>query len=703
MDKEMVAEILKRSKAPLFAAGSSSPLAAALASETGLSAADLLTIRDLAGLSGYHDDCLQALLVCMFLSINEGSICLKLEKSAVAEKLSAFLDRAGSASMASRITGTDLLKKYPAIISSSEDDYKPLVLKELSGGKFLYFQKFPRYESELKEELASHINYKDADPAPREDIKKALREVLYKEPVMTGATPVKLDREQYMAVCLSLLKNFVIISGGPGTGKTSIVVTILRCLTRLGILPEEMCVTAPTGRAAQRMADSVQRSLASVPGKLRKLDEDLKLIRQGTIHRLLGYNPYRDDFKYNADNHLPVKAVIIDEVSMIDIVLMARLFEALEPGTKVVLLGDKDQLPSVDAGAVLADLMPEEEDATYSSGLKDALSKIDPAFRADFPYIRKKDPAASKDTALTDRVVMLKRSYRSGKGILDTASAVNAQDLKTAERLPAMPLRDKISGARRAPVADWPAVERVKPGCFFLDADPADIRMWHDTLDSWISMRYFSKPDAGSGMKYTYRELIAKSASLDLAGPGLKDRGGILGSLFKYMESGKILTLVKRGLFGTFAVNRYITRRLYPEFDRGMRGKYFAGSPIMITENDPVRGLYNGDVGIVLKTVRGSYHAVFQRMAGFISFSLPELALSEAAFAITVHKSQGSEYDNVLLALPPDGKNRLLTKEIIYTALTRARQSVVVYGSRDILRAAIGRRIERQSGLRLWK
>src|SRR5262249_53881665 len=169
-----------------------------------------------------------------------------------------------------------------------------------------------------------------------------------------------------------LLRDFVIISGGPGTGKTSIVFTLLRCLVRCGVAPERIALAAPTGRAAQRLSDAIHSGLDNLKTAPTDASPDapLRNIAAHTLHHLLRYRPTRGTFRHHAENPLPAEVVIVDEVSMVGLVLLARLFQALAPSTKVILLGDKDQLPSVDAGAVLANLVPAGHEPSYSAKLR---------------------------------------------------------------------------------------------------------------------------------------------------------------------------------------------------------------------------------------------------------------------------------------------------------------------------------------------
>lgn len=661
---------------------------AAVEREAPLAPADHMTVRDLMRLSGHGGEEVQALLTAMFLAINEGSICLRFDEASLAKKLGLLLDDGPARELARRLVSQDPPVSCPGLVSSDEKDYKPLVFARTPGGAFLYFQKYPHYEIALKTALRALVGARPEQPAKLPAVQAALADVLEKRPLRYAGKPVVLNDEQRIAACLPLLQNLVIISGGPGTGKTSIVITILRCLARLGIAADRIRVTAPTGRAARRLTDAVRLGLASVGATLAAADAGLAAIAESTIHRLLGYNPRRNAFFYTAENPLPVDVVVVDEVSMVDIVLMARLLEAVPPGAKVILLGDKDQLPSVEAGAVLADLIPGDEQALFSEEMRRILGVLAPGVRIAGPSA----PGAGAGMA-TDRLVILKESYRSGAGILEVARRVNGQDAAVADDIPLL----QGSGKR----LEWP--DPRTGGVAFLDAAPGDIREWRRVLDAWISRSCFSRHETKKGIAHTYAECVAKARSLDLSRYDAEDRDDILRSIFAYLEQGKILAFMKRGMCGTYWTNRYIARRLAPVLDRAGRYGAFAGSPVMITENDQVHGLYNGDVGVILRGKDGSHRAVFQRQGGFATLGVSELPSWEPAFAITVHKSQGSEYDSVLLALPQDASNRLQSKEIVYTALTRARYFAAIYGSRDVLRAAVSRRVERQSGLKLWE
>src|SRR5581483_10257455 len=236
---------------------------------------------------------------------------------------------------------------------------------------------------------------------------RVLREVLAEAPLpLPDGRPLRLDREQQWALGAALSRPLTVISGGPGTGKTSLVLTLLRCLVRLGHAPERIALAAPTGRAAQRLGDALRAGLSRLPAADAP-DARLSAVSAGTLHQLLGYRPSRNLFTRHPENPVPADVVVVDEVSMVGLVLMAQLLQALAPGTRLVLLGDKDQLPSVDAGAVLASLVPDGHSAAFGAELAGRLG-------AAWPEVTW--PVAEAG-GLREHVVALQTNHRSQQEI----------------------------------------------------------------------------------------------------------------------------------------------------------------------------------------------------------------------------------------------------------------------------------------------
>lgn len=682
MNSELTIDLLKMCEvAPAQAKGDTDELYIKAIESSGLSFADYLTIRDISLASGYDDEPLQALLIAMFMALDEGSVCLKLAPEALKKRLGLFAgERAGE--LCNEIGRNISEDRYAGLIGDSPDQYKPLVVQKGKGASYLYFHKYLTYELSLKRSLDGLLSSSGtALRIPAGELKKHIHEVLEKKPMRTKAGgTISLNNEQRMALALALLKDFIIISGGPGTGKTSIVIALLRLLARSGFNPDRIRLAAPTGRAAQRMTDAICTSIRSIVSP-DKADKALEHVAGSTIHRLLKYNPAANRFVYNKHNRLPADVVIIDEVSMVDVVLMAKLLEALAPGTKAIFLGDKDQLPSVEAGAVLADLMPRQAEAVFTKKAAGEIAGLIPGVSVS---------TAKAAGVLTDRITILKDNYRSDKSILDIARRVNEQDGSVVEKIPLLAIQRDGS-------VPWSEL-----GPRLIEDEAADIERFRRILASWTKHHYFTAHHTRKDIALSYAELIKRGGQVDLGKLADKQNKELIKPIFTYIEQARVLCPVRRGPFGTFSVNRYIARLMREALDPRRFGPSFAGAAIMVTQNDYVKDLFNGEVGVILRSNDRIHHAIFERSDGFISYPVDALPPHELAFAVTVHKSQGSEYDNVLIALPSDEDAGQLTKEIVYTALTRARYLAVIYGSKDVLRKAVAEKIERESGIRFW-
>jgi exodeoxyribonuclease V alpha subunit len=434
-------------------------------------------------------------------------------------------------------------------------------------------------------------------------------------------SPIALSDEQRAAVAYAASRALAVVSGGPGTGKTAICAALCRALVRSGVAPSAIRLAAPTGKAAQRLGASVRAALAGVDDDADDADRRLaaELPEARTLHRLLGYQPDSGRFRHHAGAPLRAEVVIVDEASMVDLVLMESLARALAPGTRLVLFGDADQLPSVEAGAVLRDL------ATGGA------CRLTRSYRMD-----EKDPA--------------------GRAILEAARAVR-------------------SGA----ALPWPA------------PDPAPAAR---LVDDW-----FEAHIAADG-----RWAALARAVSHLGDDGVGGRAGEIAELTRLLESSRMLSVTRRLRRGTEALNRLFHRRAAGALGAldAARFDFLPGEPVVVRENDHARGLYNGDCGLVAAAGRGAgaQRVVFGGQDGsWRVFPLAALRPRlELAYALTVHQSQGSEYDHVALVLP-DADIPLATRELVYTALTRARRSIALYGSAEVLRAAVARSAERFSGL----
>lgn len=556
-------------------------------------------------------------------------------------------------------------------------EYKPLVVE----GNHLYAQRMLGLEDRVVGALRARLDHLGAaSPGDTGAAERALAEVLSR-PASLGGKPVRLTREQRRAVLAAVTRPLAAISGGPGTGKTSIVVTILRVLLRLGFSREAIALAAPTGKAAHRMGSSIAANLRGIadpaPEDRALLD---RLPEARTLHRLLGYSPAGDRFRHHENNRLAEEVVIVDEASMIDLFVFDRLVRAVRPEAHLVLLGDADQLPSVEAGAVFRELLPPDDadaDPRYRSAVR-----LTESFRMD--------PGQPEGMA----ILTVARAIHAGRldGVLPgSGMPAGAADPLTQAGLPP-PAGEAVTATgiaieRRARAADveFTKVELLDGGAGKRKGGEAQERKlllerWfglHASVDRW-SDRIFHR----SGGKFGE----ADERELEEA--------------FRHHGSFRILCLVRGhgGGTGVEAVNAALH-----ELAGAKNPGPGPGEPVLVRRNDYERELFNGDQGLVLRVKDGTGKvrpmAVFPGQEGYRAFPLDAMRGDlDLAWAMTVHRSQGSEFERVLVFLPEqDGP--LLTREILYTAATRAKRSVVFVGSADLLRVAADRPIRRDSGI----
>lgn len=441
---------------------------------------------------------------------------------------------------------------------------------------------------------------------------------------------------QKLAVALALEQRLTVISGGPGTGKTTTVVALLACL--LAVEPDlRVALAAPTGKAAARMIEALASRAGSLPAALGE-----RLPTQAhTVHRLLGVTPEPGRFRHHAGNPLAVDVLVVDEASMLDLALATHLVEAVPPGARLILLGDKDQLAAVEAGAVFAEL-------SASPALSaDCVARL--AAATGIPAAAIVPPAATAGP-LPDCVVWLTESHRfaadSGIG-----------------RLAAL-IRDGEGAA---------AVDCLAVG------DPAL---------GWLR----DEAGARQAMLAGYRPYLEALRS-----------GADLPGLFAAFDAFRVLCPLREGPRGVEAANaqlaRWLRAALAHPADPGPISPWFPGRPLMILRNDPALGLFNGDIGLCLPDVAGAIQAHFPDGTGGWRVLPPlRLPVHETALALTVHKSQGSEFREVLVLLP-DAPARVMSRELLYTAVTRARERVTLAGPGAVIEAACATPTRRYSGL----
>jgi exodeoxyribonuclease V alpha subunit len=589
--------------------------------------------------------------------------------------------------------------RFAKVISRDGNTLLP-VIHDRRGGT-LYFSRYYAHERGLKNKLYNRLQ----SPAVQACATHA--DVL-RQAVCDAAQyeDFHLSSEQMCGVYLALNNRFSIISGGPGTGKTTMVCSILRAL--LHVSPQQdiqrIHLVAPTGRAGQRMGESIRHEMDHARDETPVVRRQLGTLSGTTVHRLLKYNPSRHRFVHNANNRLAADTVIIDEASMIDVALMDRLLEAIPDTARIVFLGDQHQLPSVEAGAVLGDLIPAAAQPEFTPDMISALRKLIDSTGAQDIHL----PTVPNTDAgpLTNRIMLLSQSRRFSGRLAETAAAINAGHTDYAYEYVDPVIQHctlpepRSHTMREAWGMDWAGPETMNR-CLFINAEKKSVRYLQDLLFSW-TYTFLVMEHAGVSYRSLVRRTFPDEVLFDA--DRLVDQEGLHGrhSMFKLLERAQILTLIRHGMYGANGINRLLMQQWRELFDPRGRGTCFAGAPVMIVRNSASHALYNGDIGIILRAESGRYAAVFPRGNRLTVHAMENLPAHQPAFAFTVHKSQGSQYGRVLLVLPPNADHVLLSRQILYTGMTRAQETVFIYTTPDALSHAIRTGIIRYSGLNLW-
>ncbi|MEM5385570.1 exodeoxyribonuclease V subunit alpha [Paraburkholderia phymatum] len=600
---------------------------------------------------------------------SEGHVCVSLDE--LARRYDANADDVRAALLASGVASDG---------KETAQALRPLVV---DGQGRLYLARYYDYERRLAQSLVGHARAprgeaQQADPVSRSASPHALRERLLR--YFGEPRDDEIDWQRVAAV-MALSGRLTIVSGGPGTGKTTTVVGVLACLldARADL---RIALAAPTGKAAQRMQEALLARAGSLPPELA-----VRLPQTSfTLHRLLGTGP-DGRFRHHRDNPLPYDVIVIDEASMIDVAMATHLFDALAHDTHLVMLGDKDQLAAVEAGAVFAELsaQPAFSDAgvgaiatalgidqdrlrvALSSASRDTQRSEAPPFADDLfaaPSDATSD-AQSRPAPLADCVVWLERNYRFG---LESAIGRLSVAIRRGDAQAALDVLETDPVAHRA-------------AALHVDAEPAP------------SERTIQRLAAGFA---PYADALA--ATLGEAASGTAPQPL---ALFDALNRFRILCATRLGARGVDQMNAAMAAqvRRAARVPLTAGAQWFAGRPIMVTRNDYALGLFNGDIGIALPGADGSLRVHFRGADGSLRAVSPAaLPPHDTAFALTVHKSQGSEFDHAVLMLPSTF-SRVLSRELVYTAITRARERVEVIGSRAVLTRAIATPTQRDSGL----
>ncbi|WP_411728612.1 exodeoxyribonuclease V subunit alpha [Methyloglobulus sp.] len=517
-------------------------------------------------LAANRKQALETLLATLSQRQHQGHSCIEINKS----------DK-------NLLLASGLASEHPAIPSQTY----PLALEQ----NRLYLQRYWFYEDRLAKQIKqlAHIS------KPVENLDSLLDRYF-----CVCATETDWQRE---AAKIAAQQAFCIITGGPGTGKTTTVCKILAVLQELADEPLLIALTAPTGKAAMRLQEAIA---VNIDG-LDCLDTIKEQIPHTaiTLHRLLGAKPPSPYFHHDATNPLIFDLVVVDEASMVDLALMSKLVDALKPGAKIILLGDKDQLASVESGAVLADLI----------------------------------------AALPDNTVELKQSYRFDDNIKKLADAVNQQHHEAA----------------------WSILSAGN--------ETAGILEQKHLIPYILEQRE------------NYVRLVKARAEFT--------------DVYRAFSRFQVVCSNRHGKNGALAINDAVEQGLFGQRTLSSPILWYPGRPVMVMQNNPALHLYNGDIGICLsdKDQNGNLMVFFQRPDGTLKKYLPaRMPTCETVFAMTIHKSQGSEFDEALIVLP-ETINPVLSKELLYTAITRAKKHIKLVAEESVFAATINRKMERVTGL----
>ena len=541
-----------------------------------IDSSDVLVAQRLTALAKETDERVALAVAFVVRGLRGGSVCVDLR------------------SLQAQVDVPDLpwpvVEDWVAAVAASPLLEPPHVLRQQ--GELLYLDRYWREERQVAEDLLSMVS--GGGDGPAADVDRLFPEGY---------------EEQREAAELALSQRLTVLTGGPGTGKTTTVARLLALLAEQASSSRlRIALAAPTGKAAARLQEAVQLEI----DQLELVDQRrISGLHATTLHRLLGSRPDNSSrFRHHRGNRLPHDVIVVDETSMVSLTMMARLLEAVRPQARLLLVGDPDQLASVDAGAVLADLV---------------------------------DGLGGRDDV---RIAELKTSHRFGESIGALASAIRVGD------------------------ADL-AIEVLRTGGEHIE--------WIDAEDPTADLRKVLQPHA----------LRLREAGV------LGDGGAALTTLAEH----RLLCAHRRGPHGVQHWNRQVERWLTEATGEPIWTSWYAGRPVLVTANDYGLGLYNGDSGVTVAGDSG-LRAVIAGAEDPVTIATSRLSDVDTMHAMTIHKSQGSQASEVTVLMPPVD-SRLLTRELFYTAVTRAKAKVRVVGSEASVRAAIDRRAVRATGLAL--
>ncbi|MFC4700661.1 exodeoxyribonuclease V subunit alpha [Glaciecola siphonariae] len=600
-------------------------------------------------------------------------------------------------------------------VSTSAQNMAPLALK----GTRLYLSRYYHYELKIAQGIRARLPTPSDINAFSHDCAGALKQAI---DVLFEQKDRLYAASQMHACALAARSRFAIITGGPGTGKTTTVVKLLAALQSIAgsVTASDgagkklnIALAAPTGKAAARLNQSISSSvkrlpLAQLPGHVGVNDIPQKV---STLHRILGSRGASQGFTYNKHNPLAIDVLVIDEASMVDVSMMAAVIEALKPDARLILLGDKDQLASVDAGAVLGQLAEGAHLNNYSkdtSNYLEAMTGVPALVQSDAQAPNDQASKVSTNKTLAQNVAMLNHSFRfdANSGIGQLAKMVNRgaldsrllDDLNNKRLADALSLQSDFSKEDGAGIQAF--VDHIKDGSPRMFANEGKGRMQNNQ---------HIEPPVGYG---AYLSLLDAAQSELRPDSSDEQWDALAQKVLDCFQRFQVLSAMRNGPYGVEALNIMMQKALIPAAKLAAQGSFYEGRPLLVTRNDYNLGLTNGDVGMVIWRYVTNKQGKSERVArvafeseqddGKIRWFSPSRLLEvETVFAMTVHKSQGSEFEHACFVLP-ERVNPVVSKELVYTAITRAKYWISIVSPNDrIFKDAIKNPINRESGLEI--
>ncbi len=572
-------------------------------------------------------------------ALREGHSCLNIDAKATLDQETLYWHNPETDHAGYTLPDVNQWHKKLSSLAITKDDKQPLVYENHR----LYLRRYWQFEQELATYIKALIKKQDEpfnpffkQPFKQEQAKQVLKQLFPCANIDRNINnSIEIDWQK-VAVANALIHPFTMIVGGPGTGKTFTVTKVLAALQILSDTPLKIAMLAPTGKAAQRLNESIQKAKFDLYQNKIVNEQILESIpdNASTVHRLLGVIPGSNNFRYHQAYHLPYDVLLVDEISMIDLPLMTRLMRAVPSHCKIIMLGDADQLPSVAAGSILADLAPRQSPA-YSHQSALLLNEL-----TGFKLAVLQD-----NTPNLDHLCILQKSYRfDGKGEIGQLA------------------KQVIKGKA---TQSWNYLQSGQQQIHYI-ADK--------TFEQWLNNKV---------EKYYY-PLFDQNSSIEEG--------------FECLSHFRFLAATRLGEQGVININDLVEQALRNKGLISTKNEFYPGKPVMVTENHYNVGLYNGDTGLLWLNTEGKLYAVFQEKDKMRWLSLGRLPKVETVYAMTIHKTQGSEFKHVALVLP-ERDSLVLSRELLYTGITRASQQLSVFADKAIFKLAVNRKVQRYSGL----